>query len=206
LRGAGEADIVANVIDSAAIVASSGSAGLGGAAEWLLRRWTTPRRFLAFILITISVSFAHMTTAAQTNTPTKGTLVIGILTIESSYAQNKERPSRRVPDTLQFWIGADSAWRIRTYATDHDIHPHRVGDIGMMKDRPTELARDHIKKHYGDVLASTVVLEFSDTNDTSAVRKLLTEHKLKGSLEVTKVGFAFWNPDDEHYKSTTAPK
>jgi hypothetical protein len=35
LRRAGEADIVANVIDSAAIAAWSGSAGIGGAAEWL---------------------------------------------------------------------------------------------------------------------------------------------------------------------------
>jgi hypothetical protein len=164
-------------------------------------------RFLAFILITISVSFAHMTTAAQTNAPTKGTLIIGILTIESSYAQNTERPSRGVPDTLQFWIGSDSAWRIRTYATDHDIHPHSLGDLGKLKDRPTEFARDHIKKHYGDVLASTVVLEFPDITDTNAVRKVLTDQKLKGSLEVAKKsGFAFWNPDDGHYKSQTTPK
>src|SRR5262245_21305082 len=90
----------------------------------------TPMRFLAFILITISVSFAHMATAAETNALTKGTLIIGILTIESSYAQNTERPSRGVPDTLQFWIAPDRAWRIRTYATDHDIHPYSLGDLG----------------------------------------------------------------------------
>ena len=163
-------------------------------------------RFLTFILITITVSFAHMTTHAQANAPTKGTLIIGILTIESSYAQNTERPSRGVPDTLQFWIGPGSAWRIRTYATDHDIHPHSLGDLEKMKDRPIEFARDHIKKHYGDVLASTVVLEFPDTRDTDAVRKVLMQHKLKGSLEVAKIGFAFWNPDDGHYKSQTKPK
>lgn len=164
-------------------------------------------RLLAFILFTISAGFAHMSTTAQANAPTRGTLIIGILTIESSYAQNTERPSRGVPDTLQFWIGPDSAWRIRTYATDHDIHPHSLGDLGKLKDRPTEFARDHIKKHYGDVLASMVVLEFPDINDTDAVRKGLTELKLKGSLEVAKKsGFAFWNPDDGHYKSQTPPK
>jgi hypothetical protein len=38
LRRADEADIVANVIDSAATAAWSGSAGLGGAGEWLVRR------------------------------------------------------------------------------------------------------------------------------------------------------------------------
>jgi hypothetical protein len=163
-------------------------------------------RILAFILITVLASFAHRTTGAQTNATTKGTLIIGILNIESSYAQKTERPSRGVPDTLQFWIGPDSAWRIRTYANDHDIHPHSLGDLGKMKDGPTEFARDHIKNHYGDVLASTVVLEFPDTSDTKAVRRVLTQHKLKGSLEVAKIGFAFWNPDDGPYKSKTTPK
>jgi hypothetical protein len=163
-------------------------------------------RFLAFILITISAGFANMTATAQTNATMKGTLIIGILTIESSYAQNKERPARRVPDTLQFWVGPDSAWRIRTYATDHDIHPHSLGDLGKMKDRPTEFARDHIKRHYGDVLASTLVLEFPDTSDTNAVRRALAQHKLTGSLEVAKLGFAFWNPDNGHYKSQTIPR
>ncbi len=144
-----------------------------------------------------------MTITAQTNAPTKGTLVLGILTIESSYAQNKEQPSHGVPDTVQFWIGSDKAWRIRTYATDHDIHPYSMGDLGK---KPTELATEHIKKHYSDVLASTVVLEFPDISNTNAVRQVLAQHGLKGSLEVTKVGFAFWNPDDGHYKSKTTPK
>lgn len=171
-----------------------------------IRRLGYTMRILAFILIATSVSFARMTTAAQTNAPTDGTLVIGILTIESSYKQNTEGPSRGVPDTIQFWIGPDSAWRIRTYATDHDIHPHSLGDLGKIKVRPTEFVRDHIKKHYGDVLASTVVLELPDASDTNAVQKLLKQHKLKGSLEVAQVGFTFWNPDDGHYKSQTTPK
>jgi hypothetical protein len=149
------------------------------------------------------LSFAKMPTAAQTNAPTKGTLVLGVLTFESSYAQNTERPSRGAHDTLQFWIGPGKAWRIRTYATDHDIHAYRLDDFGQ---RPTEFAREHIKKHYGDVLASTVVLEFADITDTNAVRRVLTQHKLKGSLEVTKMGFAFWNPDDGPYESKTTPR
>ena len=162
-------------------------------------------RIHPFLLIAALVSFANMTTTAQTNAVTKGTLVVGILTIESSYAQNTERPARGVPDTVQFWIGSSSAWRIRTYAIDHDIHPYTMGDLGKMKERPIEFVREHISKHYGDVLASVVVLEFSDTSDTNAVRQVLAEHKLKGSLEVAKSGFSFWNPDDGHYKSQTTP-
>jgi hypothetical protein len=173
-----------------------------------LHRAVPGRRYVMRLiaLITILVAYTHMNTAAQSTSVMRGTLVIGILTIESSYAQNTELPARGVPDTLQFWIGPDKAWRIRTYATDHDIHPHSLGDLGKVKDRPAEFARDHIKKHYGDVLASTLVLEFPETSDPNAVRRVLAQHNLKGSLEVAKSGFAFWNPDDGHYQSKTTPR
>jgi len=175
----------------------------GGSAFYVrpLEHAMLMRTFLPTLIAAVSIS--SMTLIAQTNAPTKGTLVLGILTIESSYAQNKEQPSKGVPDTVQFWIASDKAWRIRTYATDHDIHPYSMGDLGK---QPTEFATDHIKKHYSDVLASTLVLEFSDISDTNAVRQVLAQHNLKGSLEVAKVGFAFWNPDDGHYKSQTSPK
>jgi hypothetical protein len=162
---------------------------------------TVTRRLASFAVLFSaiwSVAFTPMSPAAGASATRRGTLVLGILTIESSYAQNTERPSRGAPDTLQFWIGQGSVWRIRTYATDHDIHPHNLGDLGRMKDRPIEFAREHIRKHYGDVLASIVVLEFADVGDTGAVRRVLAQHKLKGSLEVARSGFAFWNPDDGH--------
>ena len=145
-------------------------------------------------------------TDARTTAPTKGKLVVGILTVESSYGQDLERPAQGVPDTVQFWIGPEGLWRIRTYAIDHDIHPHSLGDGGNVKDNPTEFARAHIGKSYGDVLASIVVLEFPDTGDPAATRRILADHAMKGSLEVAKVGFAFWNPDDGTYRTQTKPK
>ncbi|MBP9929014.1 MAG: hypothetical protein KBF63_07040 [Rhodoferax sp.] len=163
-------------------------------------------RFSALRFIAILLASAHIVAVAQTYAATKGTLIIGVLTVESSYAQNSERPSRGVPDTVQFWIGPGGAWRIRTYAIDHDIHPHSLGDLGTMKNRPTEFAYDHIKKHYSDVLATTVVLELPDTGNTNAVRDVLARNKLKGSLVVAPNGFAFWNPDNGHYKTLSAPK
>ena len=81
-------------------------------------------RFSALRFIAILLASAHIVAVAQTYAATKGTLIIGVLTVESSYAQNSERPSRGVPDTVQFWIDPGGAWRIRTYAIDHDIHPH----------------------------------------------------------------------------------
>jgi hypothetical protein len=147
-----------------------------------------------------------MTATEETNPARRGTLVVGVLTIESSYAQNTERSAREVSDTLQFWIGSGSAWRIRTYATDHDIHVHSLGDLGKMKDRPIDFAHEHISKHFGDLLASTLVLEFRDISNTNECQRLLREHNLKGSLEVAEPGFAFWNPDDGRYRSQATPK
>jgi len=162
-------------------------------------------RVSALILSAIlGAGLMHASTAAETNPSKKGTLVIGILAIESSYAQNTERPSRGTPDTVQFWIGPDSVWRIRTYAIDHDIHPHRLGDLGTVK-APTEFAREHIKKHYRDVLASTVVLDLADVSDAKAAQRALAQHRLKGSLEIAKSGFVFWNPDGGPYRTETSP-
>jgi hypothetical protein len=163
-------------------------------------------RIIAFILaVILSAGSPSGSTAAETGPAKRGTLVIGILTIESSYARNTERPSRGAPDTVQFWLGPGGAWRIRTYATDHDLHPHSLGDLGKMKDRPLEFAREHIQKNYGDVLASTVVLELADVSDTPTVRRVLAQHKLKGRLEIARSGFAFWNPDGGHYRTRTRP-
>ena len=136
----------------------------------------------------------------------KGTLVVGVLKIESSYARNSERPTRRVHDTVQMWIGPDSAWRIRTYAIDHDIHVYSLGHPKHMKRAPTDFARDHIKKHYGDVLFSIVVLRFDDASNALSSRRVLSSQGLDGTLEVAKSGFAFWNPDDGVYETKSEPK
>ena len=136
----------------------------------------------------------------------KGTLVVGVLKIESSYARNVEKPAGRVPDTIQMWIGSDSAWRIRTHAIDHDIHVYSLGHPKHMKGAPTDFARDHIKKHYGDVLSSIVILRFDDASNASASRQVLASQGLDGTLEVAKSGFAFWNPDDGVYKTKSEPK
>lgn len=163
-------------------------------------------RFVALILLMFSLAVGPVSAAAETSATNSGTLVLGVLSIESSYIQDTERPAQGVPDTVQFWIGPDRAWRIRTYAIDHDIHPHSVGNLWQLKDRPIEFASDHIKKIYGDVLTSLVVLEVADVNDSDAVGKLLKSNQLQGSLEIAKSGFAFWNPDDGVYKSQSRPK
>ena len=133
-------------------------------------------------------------------------LVLAILTTESSYKSELERPATLVTDTSQFWFGLESTWRIRTYAIDHDIH---IYSLGKRNDGssflPTE-AEIHLKKIYGDILQDIFVIKFGDPNNTVEVEKVLDYYDLKGSLEVSENGVAFYNPDRVKYKTQTQPK
>ena len=71
------------------------------------------------------------------------TLVLAILTVESSYVQEIERPATRVPDTVQFWFAPESDWRIKTFAIDHDIHAYRIGKTNNGARRTLGWVRNH---------------------------------------------------------------
>ena len=133
------------------------------------------------------------------------TLVLAILTTESSYAQEIERPATTVPDTIQFWLALDSQWRIRTYAVDHDIHVYTAGSRPDGSRLTAKEAADHIAKHYANITAKTVTLE-SHPGDKVEVRRVLTEKVLTGVLEVGKNGVAFYNPDKGKYRTSSKPK
>ena len=127
-------------------------------------------------------------------------LVLALLTTESSYAQEVERPATKVPDTIQFWFAPSAHWRIRTYAIDHDIHTYTLGSL-----TPDE-AVAHTQKHYSDIVSSLVVLTFHDPTDKEEIQQVLAEHKLTGTLEVGKSGVAFYNPDKGEYRTKSHPK
>ncbi|HSI14702.1 MAG TPA: hypothetical protein VK961_21800 [Chthoniobacter sp.] len=134
------------------------------------------------------------------------TLIIAILTIESSYLQEVERPARAVPDTVQFWFTPDSQWRIKTFAIDHDIHVHRIG-VGENGTRLTaEFAQENIKKTYGDVTATLLTVEFPDPTNQADVQRILKQHHLLGKLEAVSDGYYFFNPDSGDYRTKSKPK
>ena len=135
----------------------------------------------------------------------QGTLVLAILAVRSSYGQQIEvrlDDSKDIPDTLQWWIAASGAWRIRTYAIDHDIHTHQVDG---KPDDLLVLASEGIRKHYDDVLGAEHVLQFSDCNDRSEVQAKLQAVGLEPRLEIAAGRFAFWKPDDLRYSTKTTP-
>jgi hypothetical protein len=135
----------------------------------------------------------------------KGTLVLAVLNVKSSYLRRTEEPVREgdVPDTLQWWIAPNQVWRIKTFATDHDIH---VYSVGAAKGAPVELAQANNRKHYGDVIRSEHVLTFDDCTDLNAVAKVLGAAGIGSELEVAPAGFAFWKPDDAEYRSQSKPE
>jgi len=135
------------------------------------------------------------------------TLVVGVLTIQSSCAQELERPAEEVPDTVQFWLGPKRRWKIRTYAVDHDVHVWDLADLGTARDAPVQFAVDHIGKHYGDILTRCVIIKLPNTSDSAAIQTALSEHGLTGDLQEAEWDgnrFAFWTPDGAEYVTQTA--
>jgi hypothetical protein len=142
-------------------------------------------------------------TAAQQATQEAALLVVGILRVRSSYSNNVEAPADGRPDTIQWFIGSGQTWRVRTYATDHDIHVHATGTL---PGEPVQTATDHIRKHYTDVLDTVLVVPLPLGTTASSARPLLGAAGLGGELEVARAGFAFLNPDGGEYRTKSAPK
>jgi hypothetical protein len=133
--------------------------------------------------------------------PGQSVLIVGRLRVRSTYGQNVEVPANDVFDPVQFYLpGADDAfYRIRTFALDHDIHVHK---IGQPSDQREGFARAHLHHVYGDVLAAV---------DTITLRRMATQDLIDsgittGELEVVaEAGYAFWNPDGAHYATRSEP-
>lgn len=128
-------------------------------------------------------------------------LVLALLTTESSYKSEVERPATKVEDTIQFWFGSEGPWRIRTYAIDHDIH---IYSISPSFDEAS--AKAHVAKHYAEIVKKQYVIRFKNTTDAKAITKTLREAGLQGTLEVDPSGFAFYNPDNGTYKTQSEPR
>lgn len=133
-------------------------------------------------------------------------LVVALLSVESSYSGNYERPSQGVPDTVQFWFSPDADWRIKTFAIDHDIHVHKIGTATTSQRLEPEGAVANTQKHYGDVLSRILTLEFADPQNIDAVTRILKDKALHGILEMAVSGVAFYNPDSGNYRTQSAPK
>jgi hypothetical protein len=129
-------------------------------------------------------------------------LVIFFLSIQSSYSQDTEvAATEQAFDTVQFLATDSGAWRIRTYASDEDVH---VWSIGASTNDVVELARSNTEKHFGDVLSKRYILESDD--GIEGLRLELKERGLPNNLEQSKSGFLFWAPEGTNYRSKSTPR
>jgi hypothetical protein len=138
--------------------------------------------------------------------PSAFVLVVVILSVESSYLRNTERPVAGTSDTVQFYFTAHRDWRIKTYAMDHDIHVHVIREPGKERVFSVADAESNSTKHYGDVIRRVVVLEFADPSDVVATDRVLMAHNLFGHLEIGSSGVAFYNPAGGRYHSQSVPQ
>jgi hypothetical protein len=128
-----------------------------------------------------------------------GTLVVGLLTIESSADPDVERPASSVCDIVQFWMSPAGTWKIRTYAIEGGMHAWEISDHGLSRDGFVAFARNHLTKNYGDVLARVVVVELAPGIDRDGVNAALTSAGLGGHLTSMEQEdgsrVAVWLPD-----------
>lgn len=128
------------------------------------------------------------------------TLVLALLSIESSYAADVERPARGVPDTVQFWLAREGQWTLRTHAADHDLRVHRISPRNDGSPYAAADAEALLEKHYAGVTARRVVLTFPAPRDPADVQRILAGAGLGGSLVFAAEGWAFYNPDGAEYR------
>ncbi|TJZ73525.1 hypothetical protein [Chitiniphilus eburneus] len=128
-------------------------------------------------------------------------LLVFKLAVSSSYAENIEYEAEGDDfDTVQWWLGADEAWRVRTYAVDHDIHVHHVA-----QPLAETLARQNTEKHYGDVLGETLAFDLAGVDDAAGIARIATQ--LGGRFDVAGNGhYGFWNPTAADYSTKTQPE
>jgi hypothetical protein len=132
-------------------------------------------------------------------------IILSILNVQSSYSKNIEVPANGINDaldTVQWYICGNSAFRIRTYSIDHDIHVHRIGPTD--KDL-VALAVKSNSVQYSDILRIQHILKFDTIPDVEKATELLKELKLPGAFESVSDGYLFWNPDSKVYISQSDP-
>jgi hypothetical protein len=132
----------------------------------------------------------------------KTILIIFVLTVQSSYVNDSEVVATTQEfDTIQFLATHDGTWRIKTFATDQDVH---VWSIDVKPSDIIDLAKANTNKHYGDVLSKTYVLETS--SGIEGIRTELKKLGLEDNLEVAPSGFFFWTPKGTSYRTKSEPE
>ena len=129
-------------------------------------------------------------------------LVIFFLKIQSSYLDNSETEATADKfDTIQFVATDSGVWRVKTFATDQDVH---IWSLGNSTEDLISVAKKNTQKNYGDVLSESYIIESSD--GIEGVKSELRKRGLSDHIEVSKSGMLFWAPQNSSYKTKSSPE
>lgn len=129
-------------------------------------------------------------------------LILFILNIESSYLKNIENKTSPPADTIQFMLINGEAWRIKTYAIDHDVHVWNLGSMEEAKFKETAIS--NTEKHYGGVISQKLIIQAKEGFD--GLRKELRDSGLEDNLEIPESkSFGFWVSKLGTYETKSTP-
>lgn len=130
-------------------------------------------------------------------------LVVFTLKIQSSYQDDSEAEADEDAfDTVQFFLTPQTAWRIRTFSVDEDVH---VYSLGAASPDTLQTVTDSTQRTYADVIEGKEV--FASTAGVAGIRTALAEAGWPASLkESAQHGFAFWVPPDTDYRTKSQPQ
>jgi hypothetical protein len=130
-------------------------------------------------------------------------LVVFRLNIQSSYQEDTEAEAdEETFDTVQFFIAPDTAWRIRTFSVDDDVHVYSLGEAGP---DTLETVTASTERTYEDVIADKHV--FSSTDGVEGIKKSLADQGWSATIKESKQhGFVFWVPEGSDYRTRSTPE
>jgi hypothetical protein len=162
------------------------------------------RREFGLLTLALTLGGCAVSSKQRTSRTANGsTLLVYFLSVESSYAQNVERAATSAQDTVQFLLAAGSAWRIKTFAIDSDVHIWSLGPMDQVSFEA--LAHSNTAKNYGDVLQRTVYLKGSP--DLQSLTLAAANAGIGGFIEVDSTGtHGFWAPVAGAYQTRTTPR
>jgi hypothetical protein len=121
----------------------------------------------------------------------------------SSYKDNYEIDVRgdTATDTAQWWIGLAEAFRVRTFAIDHDIHVHNLNRGGPPM---VQLALGNHERVYKAITWRQYIVAIEDPTDRTHLDSVFAGSGIAPTSGVWD-RFAWWNPDGGHYEAQSAP-
>ncbi len=128
-------------------------------------------------------------------------LIVFLLVIETSAAQDIERPSRGFGDSVQVCSNERGTWRIRTHAADFTVDAQPL--TGVAPDDVEAFAEREVRERHGPAILRKVTVVGADSR--SGMRSALRRQHLAAFVEGPDAEpYAYWVPLSGMYQLRAA--